>query len=420
MFTKKISKITARQILDSRGLPTVEVSIEDSGGLMVCAQVPSGASTGAHEALELRDNEKDYCGKGVLKAIKQVEDISSEIIGLAVNQLREVDQILMDAYAQQRVAANATLGISLAVARLAAQRAKQELFIWLNSYYGFTQIKKLPRPIVNVINAGQHADALLAWQEFWLIPNFSSFAKNQQVVVESYQQLKKDLKKAGYNTNIGDEGGFAPAIADVDEAWNFLTSAVKNAGYNLQQDVELGLDAGSSTFFDSNTNQYAVTQDEKKSSEQVIELYQSWLNKYQLMAIEDGLAEDDWDGWQKMTKQLLNFKKDLLLIGDDLFTTNVERLQQGLDQKIANAILVKPNQIGTVSQTMAVIKLAQDHQYQIIISHRSGETTDDFISDLAVATQAQFIKLGAPCRGERVVKYNRLTQIENYLKQNNV
>ncbi len=413
----KITKIQAREILDSRGNPTVETRVW-AGETSATASVPSGASTGVHEALELRDNDKQrYWGKGVLKACKHVnEKIFKAIKGLGAGQQEKIDAVMLELDGTEnksKLGANAILSVSLAVARLAAKAQKLELYEYLAKLYGY-QPKQLPTPLFNVINGGVHAvSSGLDVQEFFIIPQSRKFSENLRMGSEVYHALKKNLEARGLNTGVGDEGGFAPHLASNELAFKHLQAAIKGAGYVLGKDFKLGTDAAASEFFDQKKQLYVLKADKKSyKAIQIYKMYKAWVDKYHLEIIEDGCAEDDFLGWKFLTQ---NLGGQTLLVGDDLFATNSKRIQMGVTQKIANAVLIKVNQIGTLTETIAAIKLSQNNKYKIVISHRSGETNDSFISDLAVAAGAEYIKAGAPCRGERLAKYNRLVEIEEQL-----
>ncbi len=409
----KITKIQAREILDSRGNPTVETIIW-AGKTSAKAAVPSGASTGVHEALELRDNDKHrYNGKGVLKACKNVNGpIFKAVKGMSVHHQEKIDEKMLQLDGtknKSKLGANAILSVSLAVVRLASKIAGKELFEYLAKLHGY-KIKSLPTPLFNVINGGRHADSGLDIQEFFIIPLKGKFSTKLRMGAEVFHALRSSLAKQKLITAVGDEGGFAPKLKSNDDAFRQLEMAIKQAGYRIGKDFVLGIDAAASEFFDAEKEIYTVAMSNKKySPENIYRLYQTWVSKYHLAVIEDACAEDDFEGWKKLTAVL---GRKALLVGDDLFVTNPGRINYGIAQNVANAVLVKVNQIGSLTETMEAIKLAQKNKYQIVVSHRSGETSDDFISDLAVAVNAQYIKTGAPSRGERVAKYNRLMEIE--------
>jgi enolase len=414
----KITQIQAMEVLDSRGNPTVQTTVW-AGDASATASVPSGASTGAHEALELRDGDKKrYGGKGVLKACKNVEGkIFQAVKGMPVDDQEKIDQTMVDLDGTEnksKLGANAILSVSLASARLAAKIKKQELFQYLAEIYGY-QIKALPTPLLNVINGGAHAKSTgLDVQEFFIIPQAKKFSEKLRMGAEVYHILQKNLLAKGYSTGVGDEGGFAPKLGANEAAFKFLENSIADAGYKVGRDFNLGIDAAASEFFDKKKQLYMLKADGKTyKPSQVYKMYQQWQKKYGLVLIEDGCDEDDIVGWKFLTQELGN---SAILVGDDVFVTNTTRLQMGIIQKIANAVLIKVNQIGTLTETVAAVKLAQKHNYKIDISHRSAETADSFIADLAVAVNAEYIKAGAPSRGERLAKYNRLLEIENQLE----
>jgi len=407
----KIKKIVAREILDSRGFPTVEADVYLDDGSFGRAAVPSGASTGSHEAVELRDGGKRFMGKGVLKAVANVGKIAKKVTGMDAENLRKVDEamIALDGTKNKgKLGANAILAVSMAVARASAKNKKRALYDHLRKIYNIkTKGYLTPTPFLNIVNGGKHADSGLDVQEFMIVPtNASSFSEALRKASEVYHTLKKDLKEMGMVTAVGDEGGFAPHITKHEDVLKTILAACKKAGYN---DISLALDCAASEFY--NNGKYSF---EKKqiSSVDLGKIYADWVKKYPIVSIEDPLHEDDWGGWDLITK---NLGKKINLVGDDLFVTNPNRLKMGIEQKVANAILIKLNQIGTVTETIDVINMAHKAGYACVISHRSGETEDSFIADLAVATNAGAIKTGAPCRSERNCKYNRLIQIEGEL-----
>jgi enolase len=411
-----ITRIYAREILDSRGNPTLETTIW-AGLQQATASVPSGASVGAHEALELRDGDKKrYKGLGVRKAITKVNTvIAKSLKGRAVDP-KLIDQILLNLDKtpnKSRLGANAILSVSLASARLAAKLANKPLYKYLGTHYGFRH-SKLPTPLLNVINGGVHADSGLDVQEFFLIPLKGSFSERVQKSHAVIGQLKTLLTKKKLSIGVGDEGGFAPKLGSNKKALRILVEAIKQAGFKLEKDFALGVDAAASEFFDTEKEIYRFKADQKNfKPASVYRLYQQWINVYGLRIIEDGCAEDDFAGWQKLTSEL---GSQTVLVGDDLFVTNPQRIEAGIIAGIANAVLIKLNQIGTLTETVEAIKLAQKYKYQVVISHRSGETSDDFIADLSVACGADYIKAGSLARGERLAKYNRLLAIEQELK----
>lgn len=413
----KIKSISAREILDSRGNPTVEAEVFLDKGISGVASVPSGVSVGVHEALELRDGDMSrYRGLGVLKAVANInKKINKELSGQEVSDQRNLDDLMikMDGTPNKSgLGANATLAVSLACARAAAREAKMELFQYIAETYGFNSEKyRLPIPSFNIFNGGKHADTNLDFQELMILPiRETSFTERVRMGAEIFYELGKVLKKAGFDTDVGSEGGYAPDINSTVQAIELMISAIINAGYEPGKDVSLGTDVGSSELYNEDTGKYIFKLDNSNfSSNTLIGLYDEWLKKFPIISIEDGLAEDDWSSWRELTKELGG---KLLLVGDDLFSTDINRLRKGLKEKTANAILIKPNQVGTLSETIDCVKLAQEHNYKIIISHRSGETNDDFIADLAVAVGAEYIKAGSLSRGERLAKYNRLMKIE--------
>lgn len=414
---ERIDAVHAHEILDSRGNPTLAVSVMLKDGTRGHASVPSGASTGAHEACELRDGDKSrYRGLGVKKAVRNVNDV----LGPAMRRRDVADQrgideamcIIDGTSSKKRLGANAILGISLAVAHAGARRAKMPLYAYLREVFDIG-LKKfvLPTPFMNVFNGGRHADTNLDMQEFIIIPHgFSTFSRKLQAGSEIFHMLGDVLHTDGLDTDVGNEGGYAPDVGKTESALEYLAEAVKKAKYKLGKEVGFGIDVAASEFFNEKSKKYELSTDKRKNSaKQMIDLYEAWSKKYPMMSIEDGLAEDAWDDWKEMTNRL---GKKMLLVGDDLFVTNVERLRRGIDSGIANTILIKPNQIGTLTETMETIGLARESKYKVVISHRSGETTDTTISDIAVAVNAEYIKAGAPSRSERLCKYNRLLEIE--------
>ena len=415
----KIKKIQARQIMDSRGNPTVECDVVLSGGAIGRADVPSGASTGTHEALELRDGGTDYMGKGVSKAITNVNEIiAPALIDMDAREQQIIDDkmIAMDGTPNKsKLGANAILAVSMAVAHAAAKQNNLPLYKYIRSISNLkpqTSNFALPRPMMNVVNGGVHADNGLDVQEFMIIPLTNSVTHAIKIGSEIFHNLKTILKKSGYSTNVGDEGGFAPNIKTTRTALDTITMAINAAGYKPGVDVAFGMDVAASEFYRDGIYEF---EEQKLSSNQMIEFYEKLISDYPIISIEDGLAEDDWDGWQEMTKRL---GEKIQLVGDDLFVTNPVRLQRGIDNKIANSILIKPNQIGTITETLATIKIAQDAKYSVVISHRSGETEDTTIADLAVATNAGQIKTGSMSRTDRMAKYNQLMRIEESLGNN--
>ena len=408
-----IENVCAREILDSRGNPTVEVDVLLDDGTVGRAAVPSGASTGVHEAVELRDGDKDrFGGKGVSKAVDNVnEAIADVIIGLDPTRQAEIDQamIRLDGTPNKgKLGANAILGVSLAVAKAAANAVGLPLY----QYLGGVNAKELPVPMMNILNGGAHADNNVDIQEFMIMPvGADSFAEALRINAEIYQALKKVLKGKGLATAVGDEGGFAPNLESNEEALQVIVEAIEKAGYKPGEQVRLAIDTAASELFEDgkyNLKGEGVV----KTADEMVEWYASLCEKYPIVSIEDGLAEDDWDGWKKLTDAL---GKKVQLVGDDLFVTNVERLQKGIEQGVANAILIKLNQIGTLTETLDAIEMAKRAGYTAIVSHRSGETEDTTIADVVVGTNAGQIKSGAPCRTDRVAKYNQLLRIEEDL-----
>ena len=411
-----IAAVSSFECLDSRGFPTLSVTVELENGAQGTAMVPSGASTGEYEAHELRDGDENrYFGKGVLRAVGHVnEKIGPEIIGKNVLEQAALDRFIVGLDGttnKSALGANAILGVSLAAAHAGANFSKTPLF----RYLGGANARKMPVPLVNVINGGAHAQNSLDFQEFMLVPHYSStFFENIRTAAEVFHTLKKIIHKKGLSTGVGDEGGFAPNLKSPDEALDLLIEAIGSAGYEPGKDISIALDVAASEFYDDDTSRYVFKKGSRDSftAQQLIALYDGWLKKYPIVSIEDGLDENDWAGWTDMTVQLGG---KVQLVGDDLFVTNVERLRTGIDRGSANSILIKLNQIGTVTETLETIALAQENSYSTVISHRSGETEDTSIADLAVATGAGQIKTGSVCRSERIAKYNRLLWIETFL-----
>ncbi|NTU98476.1 phosphopyruvate hydratase [Candidatus Falkowbacteria bacterium] len=417
----KIKQIIAREILDSRGNPTIETKVILDSGVAAKASVPSGASTGVHEALELRDGDKKrYDGLGVLSAVENVNvKIFNALKGFDVSKQEEIDKVMIaldGTKNKSSIGANAILSVSLACARAAAADQKLELFDYLGKTYGYAKKKYgLPTPSFNIFNGGAHADTNLDFQEFMILPlAATTFKEKVRMGAEIFHALGKVLKQAGFDTDVGNEGGYAPDIASSIQAIELIIASMIKAGYKPGKDIGLGIDVGSSQLYNPETGKYIFKLDNANfSNSTLVGLYHEWFRKFPIISIEDGLAEDDWSGWKELTREL---GSDMLLIGDDLFVTNTERLRKGLKEKVANAILIKVNQVGTLSETIECIKLAQKHKYKIMISHRSGETCDDFIADLAVAVGAEYIKSGSLSRSERLAKYNRLMEIEDILR----
>ena len=412
----EIESVRALEVLDSRGNPTVQVEVVTEGGFSGVAMVPSGASTGSFEAVELRDGDKErYLGKGVLKAVENVNEvISKEIEGMNVYEQAKIDatMIKLDGTENKgKLGANAMLGVSLAVAKAAAASLGMSLY----NYIGGVNAKELPVPMMSIMNGGKHADSSLSVQEFMIMPvGAKTFSECMRMGVEVYHNLKKVLKSKGYSTGVGDEGGFAPNLGSEEEAVELIIEAIKQAGYKPGEDVCLALDVAATEMFDEakkigKDGYYFWKTDEFKTKDQMIDFIVELAEKYPIISIEDGLAEEDWESWKKLTERIGN---KVQLVGDDLFVTNMKRLQKGIDNNTANSILIKLNQIGTLTETLDAIELAKRNGYTAVVSHRSGETEDTTLADVAVATNAGQIKTGAPCRTDRVAKYNRLLNIE--------
>ena len=409
----KIKEIKAREILDSRGNPTVESDVRLQDGIMGRASVPSGASTGEHEAVELRDGDsKRYMGKGVLKAVNNVKDvIAPELLGVDASDQEKIDNTMIKLDGtdnKSRLGANSMLAVSLAVAKASAASAGKPLY----RYLGGDEAKQLPVPMMNVINGGKHADNNVDLQEFMIMPvGAGSFSEALRMGAEVFHRLKEVLKSKGYQTAVGDEGGFAPDLGSNREAIEVIVSAIGKAGYKPGDDVAIALDPAASSFYSE--GKYVLSAEKsRKSSSEMIDYYEEFLNSYPIVSIEDGLAEDDWEGWKEMTGRL---GKKIQIVGDDLFVTNVKRLERGISEKAANSILIKVNQIGTLTETLSTIRLAKDSGYTTVISHRSGETEDTTIADISVGADAGQIKSGSLSRSERVAKYNQLLRIEEEL-----
>ena len=412
----KIKNIHARQILDSRGNPTIEVEVWTEQGAMGSAAVPSGASTGQHEAVELRDGDSSqYLGRGVQKAIKHIKDtIKNALIDVPVTNQSTIDQLMieLDGTANKaELGANAILGVSIAVAKAAAH----ELNIPLYRYLGGVHAHTLPTPMINILNGGAHADNMVDLQEFMIMPvKASRFSEALRMGVEVFHHLGFILQAKGLSTNVGDEGGFAPNVTSNEEAMELVLQAIEKAGYKPGEDILIALDAASSAFYEAKEKHYHFKQSsgQKFTTPALVAFWQEWLRKYPISSIEDGMAEDDWEGWRQLTQAV---GQQVQLVGDDLFVTDANRLQKGIDTKMANAILIKMNQVGTLSETLDTVSLAQRHGYCSIISHRSGETEDSTIADLAVALNAGQIKTGSVSRTDRTAKYNQLLRIEEAL-----
>jgi len=414
-----IIDVHARQILDSRGNPTIEVDVTTQNGFVGRAAVPSGASTGSYEAVELRDNDKaTYLGKGVLQAVKNVnETIALELNGANVFEQNAIDSRMLELDGTEnkgKLGANAILGVSLAVAKAAAQESQQPVY----RYIGGVNANTLPIPMMNILNGGSHADNKIDFQEFMVMPvGADTFAESLRWGVEIFHHLKNVLKKKGYSTNVGDEGGFAPNIGSNEEAVETVLQAIETAGFKPGEDVYIAMDAAASEFYDKKTGLYTFHKSDNKqmSTEELVNYWVEWTKKYPIISIEDGLDEDDWNGWKALTEAIGNTTQ---LVGDDLFVTNVNRLQRGITEGISNSILIKVNQIGSLSETIDAVSLAQTNGYTSVMSHRSGETEDYTIADLAVALNCGQIKTGSASRSDRIAKYNQLLRIEEELGSN--
>ena len=421
MTDTTILSIRARQILDSRGNPTVEADVELAGGAIGRAAVPSGASTGEHEAVELRDGDKaKYLGKGVTKAVLNVSKfLAPALIGIDAADQVSVDKTMLEVDGtptKKKIGANAILAVSLASAKAAAAQIGQPLY----KYLGGPNAKVLPVPMMNILNGGAHSDAPIDFQEFMIVPKeFPTFSEALRAGTEIFHALKGELKKRGLSTAIGDEGGFAPALSSAEDALESIAKAVKAAGYKFGKEIFIALDCASSEFYDAAKKAYVFKKSDgsKRNADELVAYYQGLCAKYPIISIEDGCAENDWVGWKKLTDALGSTTQ---LVGDDLFVTNVDFLQKGIDQGVANSILVKVNQIGSLPETLDAIELAKENRYTAVISHRSGETEDVTIADIAVATNAGQIKTGSLCRTDRVAKYNQLLRIEEELGDNAV
>jgi enolase len=411
-----ISGIHARQILDSRGNPTVEVDVVTESGAFGRAAVPSGASTGIHEAVELRDNDKNvYMGKGVLSAIKNVNDVlAEELLGMPVTDQAGVDTLMLQIDGtpnKANLGANAILAVSLAVAKAAAQETGQYLY----RYIGGVNARQLPVPMMNILNGGSHADNSIDFQEFMVMPfGAESFSEGLRMGTEVFHHLKNVLKSKGYSTNVGDEGGFAPNIKSNEEAIETVLTAIEKAGFKPGVDMWIAMDAAASEFYDKKTGLYSFhkSDNRKMTSDELVDYWTDWTKKYPIISIEDGLDEDDWTGFKKMTDAIGD---RVQVVGDDLFVTNVERVSRGIDEGVANSVLVKVNQIGTLTETIETVTKAQNNDYTCVMSHRSGETEDSTIADLAVALNTGQIKTGSASRSDRMAKYNQLLRIEEQL-----
>jgi len=410
-----IVSVHARQILDSRGNPTVEADVITEDGFIGRAAVPSGASTGTHEAMELRDGGKAYMGKGVLKAVANVNTrIAEALVGEHVMNQREIDAILLALDGtdnKKKLGANAILAVSMAAAKAGAQAAGLPLY----RYVGGTNARTLPIPLMNILNGGAHADNKIDFQEFMIVPvGADTFSDGLRMGVEIFHHLKKVLKAKGYSTNVGDEGGFAPEIKSNEEAIETVLKAIESAGYKPGDQVKIAMDAAASEFYDAKKKKYIFHKSDNKvlSSEEMVDYWAKWVKKYPIVSIEDGLAEDDWKGWKLLTETI---GSKCQLVGDDLFVTNVKRLSEGIKNNVANSILVKVNQIGSLTETIEAVDLAHRNRYTSVMSHRSGETEDSTIADLAVALNCGQIKTGSASRSDRMAKYNQLLRIEEEL-----
>jgi enolase len=411
-----IIRIHARQIIDSRGNPTIEADVMTNNGFLGRAAVPSGASTGKHEAVELRDNDKSvYLGKGVLNAVNNINnEISNELTGLLINDQENIDKTLIALDGtdnKSRLGANAILAVSLACAKAAALENKQELF----EYLGTDSTYEMPYPMMNILNGGSHADNKIDFQEFMVMPvGAQSFSQALQMGTEIFHSLKNELSSKGYSTNVGDEGGFAPNLSSNTQAIEIVLKAIESAGYRAGEDIYIAIDAAASEFYNEDEKLYHFHQSsgDKLTSTEMVDYWADWVKKYPIISIEDGLDEDDWSAWKLMTEKL---NDKIQIVGDDLFVTNINRLSKGIKNGIANSILIKVNQIGTLSETIHTVNMAQKNSYTSIMSHRSGETEDTTIADLAVALKTGQIKTGSASRSDRVAKYNQLLRIEEKL-----
>ncbi len=411
----KIKKVSALEILDSRGNPTVRATVELENGISSSAAIPSGASTGKYEALELRDKDSRYNGLGVLAVCKNIEkDIAKKLSGADASDQGKIDETLIEMDGTENksnLGANAILAISMACARVAAKSENIPLYQYLAKIFGFKKPKKIPTAFFNVLNGGAHSDSGLSIQEFQIIPiSFDTFFEKTRVASEIFHKLKEALGNAGYPASVGDEGGFAPRLESNAEAFDYLTKAIEESGYAFGGLVSIGIDSAASGFFDQEQQKYIIKPENiSLETDRIISLYQEWKNKYKLFSIEDPLMEDDFEGWKKINSKM---GENTFIIGDDLLVTNTGRLEKALSFSAINSAIVKPNQIGTLSETVSFVKKCQKNNIKTVVSHRSGETEDDFIADLAVAVGSEYVKFGAPCRGERTAKYNRLLEIE--------
>jgi enolase len=409
-----IKEIRAREVLDSRGFPTVQADILLDNGLLARATTPSGASRGKREALELRDGDAGrYLGMGILQVVQHIHDeIAPELTGIDPTEQKKIDRLLLRLDGTRnkgRLGANAIVAVSMAVAKAAALARRVPLY----QYLGGESATLLPVPQMNVINGGRHAENSLDMQEFMIVPKgASSFSEALRMASETFQHLKELLKRKGYSVAVGDEGGFAPNLGSSEEAMDLIVAAIEKAKYKPGDDIALALDPAASEFYEDGKYRFKKSRGAEKSSEEMVRLYSEWVKKYPIVSIEDGLAEDDWEGWELLTQTL---GQKVQIVGDDIFVTNPELIRKGIEREVGNAVLIKLNQIGTVTETLEAIKVAREGKYRIVISHRSGETEDTFIADLAVAVRAGQIKTGSLCRSERIAKYNRLLQIEEEL-----
>ena len=410
----KIIDVHAREILDSRGFPTVEVEVTTESNHKGIASVPSGASTGSREALELRDNDERYCGKGVLKAVNNVNNIiKKSVVGMEVSHQTEIDKKMIELDGTEnksKLGANAILGVSLACLKAAASEAGKEMYEYLNP-----REKKIPKLMFNIVNGGMHAKNNLDIQEFMIVPKKESFKEGLRCASEVFHSLKKLLDNEGLTTSVGDEGGFAPNLENNKSALNYIIKAIETAGYTPGKDVFIALDVAASSFYNEQTKTYKL-EDKILTKEELLDYYLDLLKSYPIISIEDPFDENDYDGFKLITEKL---GKEINIVGDDLFVTNQKELQKGIDMEICNSVLIKPNQIGTFLETLETIVLAKKHNYTTIMSHRSGETTDTFIIDAAVALNIPFVKTGSVSRGERICKFNRLLKIEEELNNKN-
>jgi enolase len=417
----KITKIFAREILDSRGNPTVEVEVELESGVKAIAAVPSGASTGTYEDLELRDNDpKRYGGLGVLTAVNNVDTTLQEaVVGMEAQEQEKLDRKMIEVDGtnnESNLGANAILGVSLAVCRAAAVESGLPLYKYINKTFNLKNKKfKVPVPMFNVLNGGMHSDSGLSIQEFKIVPSgIKTFKEQLRAGSEVFHALKKILSSQNQTVGVGDEGGFAPHLESNTSALETISKAIESAGYERGKDIFIGIDAAANSFFDEKENKYIFKPENALlTKEMLVNIYAEWIKKFDVISVEDGLNENDWEGWHMLEEKL---GEDTIIIGDDLLVTKVERLKEALKDKACNAVLIKVNQAGTLWETIETIKLAQKNNMKVVVSHRSGETTDDFISDLAVGANADFIKSGSLSRGERICKYNRLLRIEEEIK----